>query len=474
MSHFLFPLNLTAMVLENGHEVVMKRIFGTDGIRGTANLYPMTSEVVLALGRSIAYQARKRSKRPKIIVGKDTRLSCYMIEAALVSGICSMGADVLLTGPIPTPGIAYLTVDMRCDAGIMITASHNLFEDNGIKVFRPDGFKLTDSQEDEIEQHILNHCSTDNLISPDDGLYPKEELVGKAFKIEDARGRYIAHLKSIFPKHMDLAGMKVAVDCANGAAYKIAPTIFEELGADVIVIGNKPNGTNINDECGAICPGLLSNIVTSHNCDVGIALDGDADRIVVVDENGIIVNGDILLGRLLEDSLLKEAVVTTMSNAGLGNYASSLGCRLHRTKVGDRYVIDKMRENGIKFGGENSGHIIYMDYATTGDGIVAGIKLLEMMQARQIKASELSGEFDLYPQHIINLPVESKIPLKEMTEMQQVIQLAYDHLNGNGRILVRYSGTEMKLRIMVESENAKLAKQLAECIKTAAITSLQN
>jgi phosphoglucosamine mutase len=451
-----------------------KRIFGTDGIRGTANLYPMTSEVALALGRSIAYQARKRFKRPKIVIGKDTRLSCYMIEAALISGVCSMGADVLLTGPIPTPGIAYLTVDMRCDAGIMITASHNSFEDNGIKVFGPDGFKFTDSQEDEIEQHILGHYSTDNLISTEDNSYPKEELVGKAFKIEDARGRYIAHLKSIFPKSMNLVGTKIAVDCANGAAYKIAPTVFEELGANVMVIGNKPNGTNINEECGAIYPNLLSNIVTSNSCDVGIALDGDADRLVVVDENGIMVDGDILLGKLLEDSCFKEAVVTTMSNAGLGNYASSLGCKLHRTKVGDRYVIDKMREYGIKFGGENSGHIIYMDYATTGDGIVAALKLLEMMKSRQIKASELSGEFSLYPQHIINLPVEKKMPLKEMTEMQEVIQLAYDHLNGEGRILVRYSGTEMKLRIMVESDDAKLAKQLAECIKTAAITSLQD
>jgi len=449
-----------------------KRIFGTDGIRGTANLYPMTSEVALALGRAIAYQARKRSKRPKIIVGKDTRLSCYMIEMALISGICSMGADALMTGPIPTPGIAYLTVDMRCDAGIMITASHNPFEDNGIKVFGPDGFKLTDAQEDEIEGHIISHYSTDHLISPDDDSYPKEKLVGKAFKIEDARGRYIAHLKSVFPKNMDLVGMKVAVDCANGAAYKIAPAVFEELGAEVIVVGDKPNGTNIN-ESGATNLGELQHIMKinreySEEINLGIALDGDADRLVVVDEKGDVVDGDVLLAHLAREHLnYAHVVATTMSNAGLEKYLTGIEGSLIRSKVGDRYVIDKMREENIRFGGENSGHIIFFDYSTTGDGIVAALKTLELLKASNKKMSELAGEIEMYPQHMINLPIKEKKPLKEMEELQQVIQLAYNHLNGDGRILIRYSGTEMKLRIMVEA-------QLAECIAAAAQTSLQD
>jgi len=448
-------------------------IFGTDGIRGTANLYPMTSEVALAFGRAIAYQARKRSKRPKIIVGKDTRLSCYMIEMALVSGICSMGADALMTGPIPTPGIAHLTVDMRCDAGIMITASHNPYEDNGIKVFGPDGFKFTDKEEAELENYIVKHYTTDQLISPDDDSYPKKDLVGKAFKIEDARGRYIAHLKSVFPKNMDLTGMRIAVDCANGASYKVAPAVFEELGAEVIVIGDKPNGTNINDLCGAMNTNPLAIHVMSKDCDLGIALDGDADRLVVVDELGKQVDGDILLAHLAKEHLhYPHIVITTMSNAALVEYVEQIEGSAVRTKVGDRYVIDKMREEGIEFGGENSGHIIFFKHSTTGDGIVAALKVLEILKSNNKKMSELSREIKMYPQVLINVPVKNKPPLRDATQLQETIQEVYNKIGPTGRVLVRYSGTENKLRIMVEAKDEQLAEKLAETIATAARTSL--
>ena len=450
-----------------------RKIFGTDGIRGPANLYPMVSEVALVLGRAIAYQARKRSKRPRIIVGKDTRLSCYMIESAIVSGICSMGADALMTGPIPTPGIAHLTVDMRCDAGVMITASHNPYEDNGLKVFGPDGFKLSDKEEFEIEQYILEHYTTDKFVSPDDDSYPVKDLIGKAIKLEDARGRYIAHVKSVFPKNMDLTGMKIALDCANGAAYKVAPAILEELGAEVFVMSDKPNGTNINDFCGAINPQAVANFAATQKCDIGIALDGDADRVVITDGECNVLDGDVLLAHLASEYLNQpNMVATTMSNAGLVEFLSQRGGSVVRSKVGDRYVIDRMREENIMFGGENSGHIIFFDHSTTGDGMVAALKLLELLKKNNKTVLDLSEEIKMYPQIMVNVEVKDKRPLKDAIELQKTIQEVYNIIGPTGRLLVRYSGTEPKLRIMVEYKDEGLARDLAERIADVAKTTL--
>lgn len=458
----------------------MGKIFGTDGIRGPANLYPMTSEVALTLGRAITYQARKRSVRPKIIVGKDTRLSCYMIEMALVSGICSMGGDALMTGPIPTPGIAYLTTDMRCDAGIMITASHNKYEDNGIKIFGSDGFKLSDEAEEELERYILEHYTTEQLISPDDHSYPMCERVGKAKKIEDARGRYIAHLKSVFPKKYDLSGMRIAVDCANGAAYRIAPAVLEELGATVVTMGVDPNGININELCGATSPNWLSCEVMGYNCDMGIALDGDADRAVFVDHTGCIVHGDAILNAAMIDQIDENRrhnrkeyganmlVATSMSTLALDESIKGHGGCVKRVGVGDRYVIQEMRRMDNLLGGEQSGHIIYLDHSTTGDGILAALKILGIMKKTHRTLSMLTGWFKPYPQELVNIPVSEKIPLEDIPELQGAIQKAEEKLGKEGRILVRYSGTENKLRIMVEAKDAKLVEQLAETIATAA------
>lgn len=455
----------------------MRKIFGTDGVRGTANLYPMTSEVALAMGRAIAYLARKRSKRPKIIVGKDTRISGYMIEMALVSGICSMGADALMTGPIPTPGIAYLTVDMRCDAGIMITASHNQYEDNGLKIFGPDGFKLTDKEQEEIESHIIKHYTTAQLISPDDDSYPVRELIGKAKKIEDARGRYIAHVKSAFPKERDLVGLKIAVDCANGAAYKIAPEVFEELGAEVIVIGDEPNGTNINDMCGATSPHSLAMTVQSWGCDIGIALDGDADRLVVVDETGAVVHGDVLLALASWHGKEEDHafVTTTMSGLALKEYIEQMDLTgdghdtdLLVTDVGDRYVTDAMRKYNISVGGEQSGHIIYLDHSTTGDGMVAALKLLDTLVFERKTMSDLAKVITPYPQVLINVPVVKKTPFREVPELQKITDDTNKLLGDKGRVLVRYSGTENKLRVMVECKDEQMAITLAEGIADVA------
>ena len=442
-----------------------RKIFGTDGIRGVANIYPITSEVALGIGRAIAYQARKRSKRPKIIVGKDTRLSCYMLEMAIVSGICSMGADALMLGAIPTPGLAHLTVDMRCDAGIMITASHNSYEDNGIKIFGPDGFKLSDSDEEEIEEYITNHYTTEQLISPDDDSYPKSELIGKAFKIEDARGRYIAHLKSVFPKNIRLDGMRVALDCANGASFKIAPTVLRELGADVFVIGDEPNGTNINDMCGATKPNCLIMNVLSNNCDIGIAVDGDADRLIIVDENGAVINGDAVIAHLaVEYSDCPNVVGTTMSNTGLKTYLEARGGSLIVAEVGDRYVIEKMREENISIGGETSGHIMMSEYSTTGDGILISLKILQYLVEHNKVASDLEREVEMNEQVLINVPVEKKIPIDDIEGLREVMDEVYWEMKGEGRVLVRNSGTENKLRIMVEHKEWDVADRMARKI----------
>lgn len=460
----------------------MNKIFGTDGIRGIANIYPMTSEIALTFGRAVAFKARQRSARPKIIVGKDTRLSCYMIEMAVVSGICSMGADALMTGPIPTPGIAYLTRDMRRDAGIMITASHNPYEDNGIKLFGPDGFKLSDQEEKELEECILSHRTTDELISIDNYFYPKAHLIGKAFKIEDARGRYIAHLKQAFPSNLDLCGMRIALDCANGAAYKIAPTVFRELGAEVEVIGDKPNGININDNCGALHSRKLEDEIIAYKntglkFDIGFAFDGDADRLVVIDENGDKVNGDAILA-LAHCSIQHNAylhmnldmVTTTMSNYALGEFVRACGGNMITTDVGDKYVIEEMKLQGTMIGGEQSGHIIYADHSTTGDGIVAALKLLgymrdwEKIKNEKAIMSKYAQIIKLYPQCMINVDVKEKIPIEDIPNLKDAIDKAYWTMEGQGRIIVRNSGTENKLRILVEHKEKTTADNIAETI----------
>lgn len=464
-------------------KAIDRKLFGTDGIRGKANIYPMTSEVALYLGRAVAYKARERSERPKIIVGKDTRLSCYMIEMALVSGICSMGADALMTGPIPTPGIAYLTKDMRCDAGIVITASHNPYWDNGIKIFGPDGFKLSDEQELELEQHILGHYSADHLISTDDKSYPKEDKVGKAYKIEDARGRYISHLKQAFPQSLDLCGMRIAIDCANGACYKIAPLVFRELGAEVTVIGDKPNGTNINHECGALHTNRLELLINMEyentrrpqgvaQYDIGFAFDGDGDRLVVIDEKGRKVNGDSVLAMAacVSECNSPNMVITKMSNFALHESLKSAGGTVVVADVGDRYVIDEMRKTGIQIGGEDSGHIIFMNHSTTGDGILAALKILEYIR-RERKGemvSDIANIIKPYPRCFLNMDVKNKRPIEEMQVLKETIDRAKSVVGETGKVLVRYSGTENVLRILVEHKDEKIANDWAKEIKIVA------
>lgn len=436
-------------------------IFGTDGIRAKANTYPMVAEVALALGKAIAYKARSGNHRHKIIVGKDTRLSCYMIENAIVSGICSMGVDAMLLGPIPTAGVAYLTKDMRADAGIMITASHNSFEDNGIKIFDKNGFKLSDEQEQELEDYILG---IKKFEAKEDFCFI-EAGIGKAFKIDDARGRYIAHVKSVFPSDMDLCGIKIALDCANGAAFRVAPAIFSELGAELVVRNNMPNGTNINDNCGALYPKQSGLVVYNEKCDIGIALDGDADRLVVIDETGKTINGDAILAiaakELIDRKGSQSIVLTTMSNIALHDFIKGLGGNTVTVDVGDRYVIEEMKKNEQLFGGENSGHLIYSEHSTTGDGMVAALKLLAAMKRENKKLSELASIIKLYPQIMINYEVEKKVPIEEIPSLKRAIDDAYWAMNGQGRVLVRYSGTENKLRIMTEYKDEEVARKAA-------------
>jgi len=442
------------------------KVFGTDGIRCKANEFPMTAEVALAVGRAVAYVAKSGPHKHKIVIGKDTRVSGYIFENAVVSGICSMGVDALLVGVIPTAGVAYLTKDLRADAGIMITASHNSYEDNGFKIFGRDGFKLSDEQEQDLEYFILGFRKFE-------GKDPVDEKVGKAYRIEDARGRYIAHVKSVFPDELDLCGVKIGLDAANGAAYKIAPKIFEELGAEIRVLrGAEPNGTNINDCCGALHTKHFSDDIKIDGCDIGISLDGDADRLVLVDETGMVVNGDALLAIAAEDLIKTEGpqaiVATVMSNSALDEFVAGLGGSVVRADVGDRYVIDEMRRGGHRFGGENSGHIIYAKHGTTGDGLVAALKVLAIMRKTGKKLSELSGLLKLYPQAIRNIDVKEKVEIKGLPELQDAIDEAYSQLNGTGRVLVRYSGTENKLRIMVECKVEEIAVAAANKIEETA------
>lgn len=430
----------------------MKKLFGTDGVRGVANIHPMTTETAMQLGRAAAYIFKSSSRRRhRIVIGKDTRLSGYMLESALVAGICSMGVDVLLVGPLPTPGIANITKSMRADAGVVISASHNPFQDNGIKFFSGDGFKLPD----EIELKMEKLLDSKKI----EALRPTATEVGKAFRIDDAAGRYIVFLKNSFPPELDLAGLKIVLDCGNGAAYKVAPAVFEELGAEVIPLGVKPNGTNINAGCGSLHPEVISEAVKQHRADIGIALDGDADRVIVCDEFGNEVNGDQIMAICATDminrKLLKKKtlVATVMSNMGLDIALRKVGGKIIKTAVGDRYVVEEMRKGGYNLGGEQSGHLIFLDNNTTGDGVLAALQLLAVMRRREKPLSELAEVMIPLPQVLVNVRVRERQDIMTIPPVAAAIKGVEEKLGNEGRVLIRYSGTEPLLRIMLEGQD---------------------
>jgi phosphoglucosamine mutase len=438
----------------------MRKLFGTDGVRGVANLEPMTSEIAMQLGRAAAHIFMRRAGRHQVVIGKDTRLSGYMLESALTSGICSMGVDVLLVGPMPTPAIAFLTRSLRADAGVVISASHNPYQDNGIKFFSNEGFKLPDELEARIEQLIVS----DEIKH----LRPTADAIGKAYRIDDAEGRYIEFVKRSLPRDLDFQGIKLVVDCANGAAYKVAPTVLRELGADIQVIANSPDGMNINDHCGAVHPERLQEAVRRHGAHVGIALDGDADRAIFVCEQGKIVDGDHVMAALGLDlhgqgRLASQTVVgTVMSNFGLELAMKKAGINLMRTPVGDRYLMERMLADGYNFGGEQSGHFIFLDHNTTGDGLISALQILSLMKRTGKPLSELAKAMTAVPQVLLNVKVKHKPDLNQIPDIQQAIKTAEATLNGSGRVLVRYSGTEALLRIMVEGERDSTIREVAD------------
>lgn len=442
---------------------MQQRLFGTDGVRGVANMEPVTAETAMKLGCALAMEIQKRGKTTnRVLLGKDTRASGYMLEYALASGISSMGTDVLLVGPIPTPGIGFLTVNMRCDAGAVISASHNPAEDNGIKIFFRDGFKLDEEMELAIEQTMASNGIRENK--------PIGAGVGKITRIDDALGRYVVFTKSTFPKELSLRGIKVVVDCANGAAYKAAPTVFEELGADVQPVAAHPNGHNINDRCGSLYPETVREAVLATHADVGIALDGDADRVVFVDERGNEVDGDQIMGIIATDMMKRgklahnTLVVTVMSNLGLDRTIRMNGGDVIRTAVGDRYVVERMRLGGYNFGGEQSGHLIFLDHATSGDGIIGALQVLKVMVETGKPLSELASIVKKYPQVLRNVTISEKIDLSEIPEVREVIRATSERLKSNGRILVRYSGTQPVCRVMAEGEDPDEVAWAAEAV----------
>ncbi len=438
----------------------MGKLFGTDGIRGRANEWPMTPETALLVGRAVGYLFRNKEGRHRVLIGKDTRLSGYLLENAMASGLCSVGAEAMLVGPLPTPAIAFLTTDMRCDAGVVISASHNPYYDNGIKIFGRDGFKLSDELEAQIEDMVLNGTISDFRV--------KDAEIGRAYRIEDAQGRYIVHLKNTFPKEFTLEGLTIVLDCAHGAAYRVAPAVFEELGARVIKLGVSPNGLNINEGCGALHPELVSEAVRKHGADLGIALDGDADRVIVVDEKGEIVDGDQIMALCARE--MKEAgtlrgdavVATVMSNMGLEKALEEMGLRLLRTKVGDRFVVEEMRRGGYNLGGEQSGHIIFLDHATTGDGILAALQLLSVMKRRERPLSELASLMEKFPQVLINVKVKEKKPPEEIPGLPELVKKIEEKLGDEGRVLIRPSGTEPKYRVMLEGTDKEKIRTFAQ------------
>jgi phosphoglucosamine mutase len=436
-----------------------RRLFGTDGIRGVANQFPMTAEVALSLGRSVAEHFRQRDKRCRVVIGKDTRLSGYMFESALEAGIVSAGADVMLVGPLPTPAIAFITASMRADAGMVISASHNPFQDNGIKIFGPDGFKLADDIEAEIERRMTN---------PEPLTPGPEPRIGKAVRLDDAEGRYVQFIKNTFPRDRTLDGVRIVVDCANGAAYRAAPQVFEELGADVTALSVEPNGRNINDGCGALHPDKVAAEVRRTHASIGIALDGDADRVILTDERGDIVDGDQILAILgtrfiAQRKLVGNTVVATvMSNLGLERALAVNQGLLLRTAVGDRYVVEAMRAGGYAFGGEQSGHIVFLQESTTGDGLLAALQVLSVMVEEGRSLSDLAKLMTRYPQVLINFRVPRKVPVDNLPTVQAVIAKVEKALGKEGRVLVRYSGTETKARVMIEGADETVIRAYAE------------
>jgi len=441
----------------------VRRLFGTDGVRGVANIHPMTAEMALQLGRALAYLVRNGTHRHRIVIGKDTRLSGYLLEQAIASGICSMGVDVMLCGPLPTPGIAFITESMRADAGVVISASHNPYQDNGIKFFSREGFKLPDEMELRIERLVLGTPGDDSDGGTEDfhALRPTANRIGKARRINDAVGRYVVFLKSLFPRDLTLDGMTVVVDCAHGAAYKVAPAVFEELGARVVCLNAKPDGKNINDGCGAVHPEAMAKAVQKNGAQLGIALDGDADRVIVADEKGNIVDGDAIMAIVGRDLIRrrvlakKTVVATVMSNIGLERALRDVGGRVVRTQVGDRYVVEEMRRSGYNFGGEQSGHLIFLDHVTTGDGVCAALNLLAVLLHDGKPVSEMARCFEPVPQVQLNIAVKERRPLEGLADVQKAIAAVEKELDGDGRVLVRYSGTENKARVLVEGPEAK-------------------
>ncbi len=427
-----------------------RKLFGTDGIRGLANAGAMTPELALKLGRAITHVAGRGKKHaPRIVIGKDTRLSGYMLESAIASGVCSMGGRVMLCGPVPTPAVAHLTTSMRADAGLVISASHNPFDDNGIKVFGSDGFKLPDALESELEQLMID----EHRIGP----LPTGAGIGRTQMLEDARGRYVAFAKNTFPKELTLEGLRIVIDAAHGAAYKVAPLVFAELGARVYAVGVKPNGININDNVGALHPEHVRTEVVRRGAHVGIALDGDADRLVVIDEKGQVVDGDAVMAicarKMLDAKELKKRtlVATVMSNLGLERAMKDMGCKLLRTDVGDRYVVEAMRKGGYNLGGEQSGHLVFLDHASTGDGIVAALQVLAIMMRTGIPLSELArNAMQRVPQVLENVRLSERRKLSDMPKLAAAARRVEASLGAEGRVLIRWSGTEPKLRVMIE------------------------
>ena len=443
-------------------EKKQRRLFGTDGVRGVANTEPMNSETALRLGRAVAHVFRRSPRRHKILIGKDTRVSGYMLETAMASGICSMGVDVLLVGPMPTPGIAFLTRSLRADAGVVISASHNPFQDNGIKFFASDGFKLPDAVEAEIESLVF----ADSI----DHLRPTASEIGKAFRIDDALGRYNVFVKNCFPRHLTLDGMKIVVDAANGAGYRVAPEVFEELGARVDTIACEPDGENINRECGATHPEGLQKMVRERGADIGVALDGDADRCLLVDEKGELVDGDQILGVAARElkrngQLAKDTVVATvMSNLGLEVALREMGIALKRTPVGDRYVVEEMVRGGYNLGGEQSGHVLFLDHNTTGDGLITALAILAILAETKRPLSELARVMTRYPQLLINVPIRERRDLSGEPRVASAVQDVERSLGDRGRVLVRPSGTEALMRVMVEGEHEADVRRHAEAV----------
>lgn len=444
-------------------QFMARKLFGTDGIRGKANKFPMTADVALKVAMATGVKFHRGDHRHKVIIGKDTRLSGYMLESALVAGFTSMGMDVVLVGPLPTPAIAMLTRSMRADLGVMISASHNPYQDNGIKLFGPDGFKMSDDVEAEIE----------TMISAGNFSFVPSEDIGRAVRMDDARGRYIEHVKNSFPKDLSLDGFKIVVDCAHGAAYNVAPKVFYELGAEVVPMGVSPNGKNINLECGATATRSMCEQVILHGADLGIALDGDADRLIMCDAEGSVIDGDQLIGLIAsywqEQGLLKGdgAVTTVMSNLGLERHLESQNLKLHRTAVGDRYVVEKMRAGGYNVGGEQSGHIVLSDYGTTGDGIVAALQVLAVLARSKKTIAEACSVFETVPQKLINVRYEPQegqpTPLETFT-VQDAIEKGRQRLVGKGRLVIRKSGTEPLIRVMGECDDAALLEDVLQSI----------